>query len=212
MTLPFSQEQFLAVFATYNSAIWPIQIIAVLLGGISIVLLFWQCFWSSRAISGILALFWAFMGVIYHWSYFAKVNSAAFLFGALFLVAALIFLFEGTIRNRIHFAWNSRSAFSWLAGLLALYGLVAYPLLGLLVTHPYPQTPLFGVAPCPTTIFTFSLLLVMRHQYPWMIALVPLIWAIIGGSAAVLLGITQDLGLIVAAVLWVAGTISLKRV
>ena len=32
--LPFTPEQFLAVFVNYNNAIWPIQIAAYLLGGI----------------------------------------------------------------------------------------------------------------------------------------------------------------------------------
>ena len=33
--LPFTAEQFLAVFVNYNNAIWPSQIAAYLLGGVS---------------------------------------------------------------------------------------------------------------------------------------------------------------------------------
>jgi hypothetical protein len=38
--LPFTPEQFLAVFVNCNNAIWPIQIAAYLLGGIAVALLF----------------------------------------------------------------------------------------------------------------------------------------------------------------------------
>ena len=38
--LPFTSEQFLAVFVNYNRAIWPIQIAAYVLGALSIASLF----------------------------------------------------------------------------------------------------------------------------------------------------------------------------
>lgn len=52
--------------------------------------------------------------------------------------------------------------------LLILYALIGYPAFGYFAGHHYPSVPVFGVAPCPTTIFT------------------------IGGSAAVLLSVPQD--------------------
>jgi hypothetical protein len=90
---------------------------------------------------------------------------------------------------------------------LVVYSFVVYPLVGLLVTHPYPETPLFGVAPCPTTIFTLGLLLLVRHPRPWVPALIPLLWSVIGGSAAFLLDVPQDLGLLAAAILWLVGSL-----
>jgi uncharacterized membrane protein YjjB (DUF3815 family) len=58
------------------------------------------------------------------------------------------------------------------------------------------MTPLFGVAPCPTTIFTLGMLLLSNAS--WRLFAIPLVWSIIGGSAAVLLGVPQDYGLILA--------------
>ena len=73
---------------------------------------------------------------------------------------------------------------------------------GLFVTHPYPATPLFGVAPCPTTLFTIGLLILARYPRPVVIALVPLAWSVIGGSAAILLGVPEDWALFGALVAW----------
>jgi Family of unknown function (DUF6064) len=83
--------------------------------------------------------------------------------------------------------------------LLIAYGLVIYPLIGLLGAHPYPATPLFGVAPCPTVIFTLGCLLLSNAG--WSYFVVPLLWSAIGGSAAVLLAVPQDYGLVLAGVL-----------
>ena len=42
----------------------------------------------SRWIVAILALFWGWMAVAYHFAYFARINPAAWLFAGLFLVQA----------------------------------------------------------------------------------------------------------------------------
>ncbi len=203
MELPFSQTQFLEVFAAYNAAIWPLQIATLLLGVLAIVLVFSACRWSDRIISAVLALLWALMGIGYHWLYFSTVNPAAWIFGGLFMLAASVFLIEGTIRDSIRF--RPRTGISgWVATVLIVYGIAVYPATSLLVTHPYPQTPLFGVAPCPTTIFTLGMLLLAKHPTPFFLAALPIIWSLIGASAAILLDVPQDLALIVAAAAWFA--------
>ena len=55
-------------------------------------------------------MFCTIMGVGYYWLFFARINAAAYLFAGLFLGAALVFLVEGAIRNRIHFQmlWDVR--------------------------------------------------------------------------------------------------------
>jgi hypothetical protein len=60
---------------------------------------------------------------------------------------------------------------------------------------------MFGVAPCPTTIFTFGLLLWTRGRVPGWLLAVPTLWALIGFTAALTLGILEDTGLLVAGLL-----------
>jgi hypothetical protein len=202
MFLPFTRFEFLQVFAAYNIGVWPYPVVAALLGALAIVLLFRRPPWSDRAISTILFVFWSIMGVGYHGLFFSRINSAAYLFGALFLLAALIFLVEGVIRHRIQYRIVS-GVRGWLAAVSIAYAFIVYPLIGLMITHPYPRTPLFGVAPCPTTIFTLGVLILARYPRPLLLAGIPLLWSVIGGSAAFLLEMPQDLGLLAAAVLWV---------
>ena len=206
MILPFSRSEFLQVFAAYNEAIWPLQLVAAGLGLLAVALLFWRPDWADRTIAGVLCVFWSGMALGYHWTYFSAINNAAYAFGVLFAVAALMFLVEGVIRGRMRFTIIAGSR-AWLATALVIYSFVAYPLVGLLVTHPYPETPLFGVAPCPTTIYTLGLLLLVRHPRPTLLAAIPLLWGVIGGSAAFLLNVPQDLGLVAATVAWIVAAL-----
>ena len=51
---------------------------------------------------------------------------------------------------------------------------------------------MFGVTPCPVVIFTFGLFLLATRPVPVWLLVVPFIWSLIGGSAAILLGVQQD--------------------
>jgi hypothetical protein len=57
---------------------------------------------------------------------------------------------------------------------------------------------MFGVAPCPTTIFTMGLLLLTEGRTPPHLAIIPVLWALVGGSAVWLLGVPEDLALPIA--------------
>lgn len=198
--LPFTTEQFLDVFAAYNAAIWPLQVAAELLGVCVIALLLWRPRASERIVAAVLAAMWLLMGLGYHLAFFSAINPAAFVFAALFVAEGALIAREGVWRDRIAFQAESGS-WRFVAAILMAYALIAYPLLGLLGGQPYPVTPLFGVAPCPTVIFTLAILMLVRHRRPWLLAAIPLLWSAIGGSAAFLLRVPQDYGLVIAGAL-----------
>jgi len=177
MEIPFTVEQFFDVFGTYNTAIWPAQILAYVLGIVALALAFRESKLSTRIVSGILALFWIWMGVFYHMVHFSVINPAAWIFGSFYIL---------------------------LGGCFILYAMVVYRLLGISFGHSYPRAPIFGVAPCPTTIFTFGILLWAIKSVPAYLLVIPLIWSIVGMSAAVNLRVPQDYGLVVAGVLGTA--------
>ena len=58
MTAPFSVEQFLAVFAAYNNTIWPMQIVAYVLGAIAVAALFLESSLSSKIVLLVLVSMW----------------------------------------------------------------------------------------------------------------------------------------------------------
>jgi hypothetical protein len=144
----------------------------------------------AAALGALTAVHWAWPGVAYHAMFFTRINPAAWFFAALFVGEALAFLWFGMLKRRLVFdaAWTPRHG---LAPVFLLYSLV-YPLLVWLSGHPFPSAPLFAV-PCPTTLFTAGVLLAAAAPVPRWLFVVPIAWSIVGGSAAVLLGMTPDL-------------------
>jgi hypothetical protein len=78
--------------------------------------------------------------------------------------------------------------------------------LTLALGHRYPETPTFGV-PCPTAILTIGALITAR-PIPVALAIVPALWAFIGGSAAWLLAVPADYVLLGAGALLVVSVLA----
>lgn len=185
MNIPFTVEQFLDVFGSYNTAVSPIQILFILLALSVIFLAVKKHNYSDRVISGILSFFWLWIGVVYHLIFFTDINPAAYAFGGIFIIQAILFFVYGILRKDLSFGFNNN-----VAGITGIV-FVVYALI------IYPRTPTFGL-PCPTTIFTFGILLWTRKKVSPVIIGIPLLWSIVGFTAALNLGIYQDFGLLAA--------------
>jgi len=196
VNLPFSVDEFLGVFSAYNGAIGPAPLVLAALAILATGLVFSRAEWSGRAIAGLLAMLWLWAGAVYHLGFFAAINPAAYAFGLAFVLEGLLLLWAGTVLGGLRFQ-AGRDARTAVATVLVLYALLVYPLLGLAFGHRYPAAPTFG-APCPVTIFTIGMLLIQRGRWQRLTLVVPLLWSVVGGSAAVVLGVREDLGLAVA--------------
>jgi hypothetical protein len=198
MSVPFTRDEFFDVFRQYNEAVWPMQWVLYASALVALAGILLRRRDSRRAVSLILAALWAWMAIAYHLVFFATINRSAIVFGGLFLIQAGLFGWLGAVGGKLRF--RPRIDFAASAGVVLIgYGLVVYPLLNRFSAHPYPESPTFGL-PCPTTIFTFGMLCFLERSFPRSILVVPLIWSVIGGSAAFLLGVPQDLALLVAGV------------
>ena len=150
----------------------------------------------------VLSIFWLWNGIAYHLLHFLQINFAALGFAALFALQGV--LFAGyAVGGRSIFRFRT-DAFGWSGLLLCLFALAAYPLLGWLAGHGWPRAGVFGVAPAPTTIFTFGMLLMLEGGAPLYLFAIPALWSLAGGSAAVfILRIPEDVSLLVAGISWV---------
>ena len=140
MKTPFTVEQFLHVFKNYNLTVFPMQIIFYILAATVIYFAIKKNAISDKVINLILSFLWLWMGVVYHIIYFSVINKAAILFCSVFITGVLTIAFS----------------------------LIFYPVLGFFIGHVYPSSPTFGL-PCPTTIFTFGLLLWLDKKIPFTI-------------------------------------------
>ena len=199
MNLPFTKEQFLSVFTSYNLAVWPMQLVLNLLALGAVFLVFHRMRHTDLAVRLTLSFLWAWTGAAYHLAFFTVINPAAWIFGALCLIQAVLLLLSGWAGRAPAFE-AKRDLYGVTGTVLILYGLVLYPLLGLLLGHSYPAAPTFGL-PCPTTIFTIGMLLLGRDRVPVTLLIIPFLWSLLGVQAAVHFGIVEDLGLLAAGVI-----------
>lgn len=198
MTLPFTQQQFLAVFKNYNLAIWPAQVIFYLAGILALYLLFKPGVRRDKIIAVVLFFFWLWNGTAYHLFFFSTINKAAYGFAVLFAIQAVLFFITGILKGNLSFSDPKKEVSAVLGFAAVIYAMIVYPILGALAGHGFPQSPMFGVAPCPTTIFTFGLLMLANRGIPKYLLAVPLVWSIVGFGAALKLGIAEDTGLLIA--------------
>jgi len=196
LQIPFSLGDFLNVFNAYNQSIFPLQIIFYLIAFLCIYLLFTENKNTNMVISIVLSFFWLWMGIVYHLIFFSAINKAAYFFGALFIIQGILFTVWGVSKNSLSFEYQKST--NNIAGIiLLLYALIIYPVLGYNLGHAYPYSPTFGL-PCPTTIFTFGLLLFTNKKIPVYLLIIPLFWSVVGFTAALTLTIYEDIGLLIA--------------
>jgi hypothetical protein len=201
MRPPFTADQFLDVFRRYHEAVWPAPVALTILGLFIAFAAYradlrhsWR--WARTAMV-LLAALWLWTGIAYHKGFLATLTPAGAVFGSLFIAQAGLLLISATQNG----AWLERaSRGSLVTGtLLIVYAFVLCPALGLLLGHRYPFAPSFGT-PCPTTIFTFGIFCLLPASIPRFALAIPVLWAAVGSTAAVELGMREDAGLVVAAI------------
>lgn len=214
MDLPFTTDDFFDVFAQYNDAVWPMQIVLLVLAGVTVALIGMRWRWSGAAISASLALLWAWLAIAYHVLFLSEIDPIAWGYALVSLAGAGAFAWFGTWRRQLVFGavgWGRAIAGS----ALIAFALALYPVWSYRAGHPYPWLPTFGT-PGPTTLFTVGVLAFLEPPYPLTILIVPLAWSLVGAVAAVQLDVPQDLALVasaaVAAVLLVRARLAARPV
>jgi hypothetical protein len=202
MRPPFTQEQFFDVFRQYNDAVWPAQVVLLGLALAAVAMTLGRLRGTDRVVSGILAFLWAWLGLAYHLAFFASVNPLAYVLAAVSVAGGLIFLWQGIVRRRLQFRYGG-GARSIAGVALILFALVVYPAWAWYAGQRYPALPTFGL-PCPTTIFTIGMLAFLVAPYPRSPFIVPILWSFFGAQGAILLGVPEDLGLLVAGLAGIA--------
>ena len=146
--LPFNVEDLLGVFETYNQAIWPMQVVAYVLGVVVVLLVVRKTAFSSRTIAGILSFLWLFSAGFFTFA-LVPIYKPAYAFGALFIVQAAIFL-ACAIKPQLSFAVG-RDAYTVVGLLFIAFAMIGYPVLGTssATASPSPRRLALLRARCP---------------------------------------------------------------
>jgi len=188
--LPFSPQTYYRLLELYNREIWPLQVLALVLGAAAAVLVFRRR--QERAVSAILAASWMWVAWAYHLHRYATISWAATWFGAAFAVQAALLIWKGVIRGRLIY-WAKKSLRKRVGFILLVFALLIQPLTGRLAGASWAQVELFGIAPDPTVIATLGVLLT-AERVPLTLMIIPVLWC--GISGAVLWAMTSPVAFV----------------
>jgi Family of unknown function (DUF6064) len=198
--LPFSRSELLDGLARYNAAYWPVEIGAFALGIAITALLIRNSAAFMRTACWGLALMWIWTGIAYFWIEFANISRAGQFLAPFFVFQGLLLvkvgLSGGKLRQQCRFDWPTT-----LGAVMIGFALLAYPLIGLFAGFDFASLPMFGVTPASLTLFTLGVFLMADRVFPRALWMLPLLWTIVGGAAALMFGFPQDLALLASALL-----------
>ena len=194
-------NELLAMFGRGNAAIWPMQLVWYAGAAAMVGLAFWPSRRARQLICLLAAAYFAWVGIVFFrvidsdMGVLDGVINLAWLWTAIFILEAILFLVAGIVRRDLVFAprWNLSGV---LGALFMGYALVAYPIIEMLGGQPLSASPLFGLSPCVTVFFTFGLLLWARPPVPRYLLLLPLAWALEAAPGNIAMGHVADFPLI----------------
>lgn len=180
--LLFSPRVYWRLFELHNAALWPLQILALIIGTLLLALVLHPRKGSDRLIAAMLAAAWIVVGWAFLMIRFAPVNWAVVYVMPAFMLQALLLLLLGTVTGHLRF--RAGTGPPQVVGLaLFIYALFLHPFAAPLFGRPFEAAEIVGIAPDPTAIATLGLLLTASTtRLTWLLLPVPLAWCLISAA------------------------------
>ena len=169
--IPFTEQIYWNHFALYYDAIWPIPLMAILLGVASLALLPFSSRWFGLGVSTFLAAQWFWTGGVYFWLHYGQLVWAAPVFAVVFFAQGALVAWSGIGPRRLEPEFR-KSLTGWLGIGLCILALCFGPLIG----PDWKQSPLFGVTPAPVALYSLGIVLLNEHRGPFYLLPIPLLW------------------------------------
>ncbi|EPC03107.1 hypothetical protein L861_22620 [Litchfieldella anticariensis FP35 = DSM 16096] len=177
--LLFSPRVYWRLIELHNQALWPWQLLALLLGGLVLAGMLRPRPWSNRLIAALLAVAWVFVAWTFLWQRYATINWAVTYVVPLFVLQALLLIGFGTLKGEV--IMTMRWSVPRLLGIaLFLYALLLHPLLPIVVGRSLHTAEVFGMFPDPLAIATLGMLTatIPRH-WAWPLLVIPALWCLV---------------------------------
>ena len=189
--LMFSPATYWRLVENYNRDVWPAQLAGLIAGFAACGLTVSQRPGAARVQALLLAAAFVWVGWAFFWQRYATINWAASYFAFAFWVqAALLMVLAGLPTKS---ATGKTGAIQTIGWVLALAGLVIYPLGSAWHGKTWSQMEVFGVSPEPTALVCLGLLLARPMQaarlFRWALTIIPLASLLV--SAATLRAMAQ---------------------
>jgi hypothetical protein len=207
--LLFSPRTYFRLHELFNADIWPLQLVALVLGMAIVVLATTTPrSSSSRAIALILAVGWLFVASAWELRRYATINWAAIYFAAAFALQTIV-LIGAALVGKLSLA-GPRTSRTYIGLAMVLFAVLVQPFIGVLAGRTLWQSQFFGVAPDPTVVATLGVLIAAQRS-SWILWVVPVAWCAISGAFATMMKLPDALVMPVAAVMALVIGIAVQR-
>jgi Family of unknown function (DUF6064) len=180
--LLFSPRVYYRLFELHNRALWPAQVLTLILGlAIFLLLLLRKPAHADGLIPTLLGALWMWIAWAFFWERYASINWAAPYVAPFFALQGLWLVWIGTVRGRLTFA-SSHDLYDHAALALLAVALIGYPLLAPLLGRPWLSAEVFGIAPDPTAVATLAVLALAPGRARWLTMPIPLLWCAVTGA------------------------------
>jgi hypothetical protein len=178
----------------YNQMLYPAQWVAIAIALACIVFAFVRKPFSNALIAGSAVLFLLIIALAFWLPFSLEGINTGFIYMGIFLMQAGLLL-SAALEDELHFHFEPKLV--PIIGLLfAAYGLIGFPLVGLLLGRTYPGLFFSPLAPCPMISWFIGMLLMTDKPVPRYTLIVPFTWGLIG-ILWVSMGVTESIGQII---------------
>jgi len=186
--LMVSPRVYARLFELHNQALWPAQLLALVLGAAALALLLRPRPWGTRLVVALLAVAWIFVAWAFLWQRYAPVHWGMNYVMPLFALQALLLVILSNLRGglRLPGRWSVRRGLG--IGLFA-YALLLHPLTALATGRGLSGAEVIGLTPDPLAIATLGLAAMAEPaRRAWPLLIIPGLWCLQSGLTLELLG------------------------
>ena len=207
---PMTSEEFWKLIHEYDASIFPMQFIFSI---VAVVLVVFMAKKPSAKLNKWINLFlvscYLWIGVVFFLVHNRDLSARMHYFQPILMfIIAFLFALDIFVK-RTNFKFSNNRGHNWIMLFFMAYSIIGYPLIGWLLGHPYSVkitgdfstwVPILGVYPCPTTIFSLSLLSLALPQGDKKVMIPLLVWSLfsIMGPPLRMYGVYEDIGLFFA--------------
>ncbi len=185
--LMFSPRVYARLFELHNQALWPAQLLALVLGGMAMVVLLRPGPRGTRLVAMLLAVAWAFVAWVFLWQRYAPIHWGIAYVVPLFGLQALLLAALGSLPGELRLPerWSVRRG---LGTGLFIYALALHPLTALTTGRGVAGAEVIGLTPDPLAMATLGLAAMARPApRAWLLLVIPALWCLLSTLTLLLL-------------------------
>ncbi|SEL13382.1 DUF6064 family protein [Halomonas daqiaonensis] len=176
--LMFSPRVYERLFELHNQALWPAQLLALVLGGMALAVLLRPGPRGTRLVLMLLAVAWGFVAWAFLWQRYAPIHWGIAYIAPLFGFQALLLVALGSLRGglRLPCHWSVRRGIG--IGLFA-YALALHPLIAVATGRGLSGAEVIGLTPDPLAMATLAVgAMAEPARRAWPLVIIPVFWCL----------------------------------